>query len=351
MSDGNGYWTNLRNADETTYKQAVKIRRLRENVMKCEQAIKFLCKCRDANIQPMFTRWKNTRDKDHKTKKRYRRKILLDEIKSKHDKLRTLKGNLSNEEQLLYTGMTFLRKTSLKYSINCIVSKLTSTVVKRQEKKFDKLLAEKRSEEGTRQNPRKTIWNLSTRTLSNEEYKLLQYGLNHGLAMQPVDNHLMASAESLWDQIERSKICKENIHDIRKAKNYIRAMTFNLINLNDKQIFADKKKIKMIQDLRKHVVIVKPDKGSGIVLLDIEAYNTSLMHLFSDSAKFKPITHDPTNSRLVAYKIIYLNCLIMARYQKKHTKKYAQRVHTLPARTERPKYTNRLPPYHLSDLL
>ena len=43
---GNGYWTNLRNADKTTYKQAVKIGHLHENVMKCEQAIKFLCKCR-----------------------------------------------------------------------------------------------------------------------------------------------------------------------------------------------------------------------------------------------------------------------------------------------------------------
>ena len=77
--------------------------------------------------------------------------------------------------------------------------------------------------------------------------------------MQTVENHLMASAESLWDQIEKSKICKDDIHHIRKAKNCIRAMVFNLINLNDKQIFVDKKKIKMIQDLRKDVVIIKPD--------------------------------------------------------------------------------------------
>ena len=57
----------------------------------------------------------------------------------------------------------------MKYSINSIASKLTSSVIKRQQKKFDKLMMEKRIEARTRENPNKMIWNLSTRTSSDGE--------------------------------------------------------------------------------------------------------------------------------------------------------------------------------------
>ena len=84
LSDGTGSWMNYRNTDENSYKQAVKVQRMNKKLTRCELAIKFLVKCRDANVFPKFTRWKNANDKDIKTRNRYRRKVLLDEIRNKH---------------------------------------------------------------------------------------------------------------------------------------------------------------------------------------------------------------------------------------------------------------------------
>ena len=49
-----------------------------------------------------------------------------------------------------------------------------------------------------------------------------------------------------------------------------------------------------MQQLRKNVAILKPDKGNGIVLLDIKDYSNSVEHLFKDPKKFQVLDTDPT---------------------------------------------------------
>ena len=56
-------------------------------------------------------------------------------------------------------------------------------------------------------------------------------------------------------------------------------MAFSLIDLENKQILKDKKKLD-IKNLRKELVIPKPDKGNGIVLLNANDYYNSVEKLF-----------------------------------------------------------------------
>ena len=79
-----------------------------------------------------------------------------------------------------------------------------------------------------------------------------------------------------------------------KIKNALRGFAFNLINIDDTRIFRDSNKVKIIQQLRKNVAILKPDKGNGIVLLDIKDYSNSVVHLFKDPKKFQILDTDPT---------------------------------------------------------
>ena len=79
-----------------------------------------------------------------------------------------------------------------------------------------------------------------------------------------------------------------------KIKNALRGFAFNLINIDDTRIFRDSNKVKIIQQLRKNVAILKPDKGNGIVLLDIKDYSNSVEHLFKDPKKFQILDTDPT---------------------------------------------------------
>ena len=45
---------------------------------------------------------------------------------------------------------------------------------------------------------------------------------------------------------------------------------------------------------RKKFLILKPDKGQGIVLINRDGYNNSLENLFNDTSKFQLLDHDPT---------------------------------------------------------
>ena len=83
-----------------------------------------------------------------------------------------------------------------------------------------------------------------------------------------------------------------------KIKNALRSYTFNLIDIDEKNIFKDASKVKIIKHLGKTLVIMKPDKGNGIVLLNKEDYTNSMENLFSNKTKFKELVSDPTISRL-----------------------------------------------------
>jgi hypothetical protein len=74
-------------------------------------------------------------------------------------------------------------------------------------------------------------------------------------------------------------------------------MAFNLINVEEQQVYKDKRKIKIIRDLKEKVVLLGPDKGNGVVLVDINDYKESMHELFADRTKFRILQDDPTNKR------------------------------------------------------
>ena len=73
-------------------------------------------------------------------------------------------------------------------------------------------------------NPNNITWNLTSRTLSvRKKFEVLHYGLNHGLATHENKAH----------QISRNNLCKETHTNNKRAKNLLRALAFNLINLDN----------------------------------------------------------------------------------------------------------------------
>ena len=43
-----------------------------------------------------------------------------------------------------------------------------------------------------------------------------------------------------------------------------------------------------------NIVITKPDKGNGVVILDRKLYNNAIQEIISDASKFKKLNKDPT---------------------------------------------------------
>ena len=125
---------------------------------------------------------------------------------------------------------------------------------------------------------------MSSHDLSNEELSILKFGLKHGLATRPNESNILSYTKDIWKQIEKANICCNEMCSKAKIKNSLRGLAFNLIKIK--------------QQLRKNVTILKPDKGNGIVLLDIKDYSNSVEHLFKDPIKFQILDTDPTVTRM-----------------------------------------------------
>ena len=48
---------------------------------------------------------------------------------------------------------------------------------------------------------------------------------------------------------------------------------------------------------RKDIVIVRPDKGSGVVILDRDIYDRKILEIINDTTKFKKLKDNPTLTR------------------------------------------------------
>ena len=58
-----------------------------------------------------------------------------------------------------------------------------------------------------------------------------------------------------------------------------------------KPSLKDLKKLKILKRLKKNkdIIILRPDKGNGVVVLDKLAYNNAISDLLSDDTKFKKL--------------------------------------------------------------
>ena len=119
---------------------------------------------------------------DRKIRNRYNRRLLLDKISNKYKRLKLLTKQLEMETNILNDSTTWMKGICILYSINITIISYVKKNSETPNKKLDSLCKKKQKEDGIKENLNNTIWDLTSRTLSNDEYQVLRYGLNHGLA-------------------------------------------------------------------------------------------------------------------------------------------------------------------------
>ena len=187
----------------------------------------------------------------------------------------------------------------LIFSINRLQSILCNETLNIHKEKLDTLIVNKCVTEGTQPNPNKIITNLTNCELTENEVEVLRLGLKHGLILQPKETEMFAVIEDLWDQIEQQKVLKGNsFFSKHTAQTVLKAFTYNYLEVDNKQIKMDKKRIQLLKEMPEKFMILKADKGQGVVSLTKEEYVNSIQHIFSDKRKFKIVKDDPTINNL-----------------------------------------------------
>ena len=75
-------------------------------------------------------------------------------------------------------------------------------------------------------------------------------------------------------------------------------MSFSLLDVDSKQLAKGKRKINVLNNLLKNIVILKPEKGKGIVLVNCFDTKNSIKLIFFNRTKFCKINEDLTFRRL-----------------------------------------------------
>jgi hypothetical protein len=256
----------------------------------------FLTACKAYNVFPKFLSFKLYRESLRSTGfYRSWQGQLLDleiELKNKHiDDLKiSVKANLAS----LKDHVSFLDSLCLQHFVHLNNNKMSKSVKITHEKKLSHLGASLKFNSCS---PDKVIFNLSDYILSDREKFLLSFGLDFALPIFKPNfyrHHL---------SFERLALFLKN-ESVRAGNNFktvcetIKRISHSLYyGFNKSKVFSPIFKlsdINILKTLKKNdnIIICKPDKGKGVVLMNKADYIFKMNTILQDKTKFKEITNN-----------------------------------------------------------
>ncbi|XP_068739114.1 uncharacterized protein [Montipora capricornis] len=260
-------------------------------VSKAELDLNFLKNCLSFNVFPKFICFQlpNTSRHDvHAIRKRLLRSAIAKRRKE-FSKLTLVRDRLADHINGVVNNIDrYILHRSVKYNVGKAVKRVIAT----HEKKLKNL---------TRNmvlpfSPTETVTNLSSQNLTSEQLGILKYGLSHSICTPTINK---TDVFSCFELIHRTMV--RNLIDGKQKGKLVADLSHlahSYVSSHQPSV-ADLRNFKILKELRKNkdIVILKPDKGNGVVVMDRIAYEQGIFTIISDTSKFKVIDNDPTLQR------------------------------------------------------
>ena len=140
------------------------------------------------------------------------------------------------------------------------------------------------------------IINLSSYQLTQQEENLLNHGLNFSIKSKINPITAKIEMEKLFFDVKCNESQRKiEIHDEADLK--VKLQNFAIKNTTDhSKDSITKEERAALKNLRnnKEIVIQRPDKGGGVVVMDSEYYNSKLGEIVSDVTKFETCPQNQT---------------------------------------------------------
>lgn len=275
-----------------------KVERLHLRHRKASQDVDFLQYCKLYSVIPRFLYFKSSL-KNFTHSKLYRSvlfKLLNYEIKQKEKYSKQLRTDYFMHLQELKNKVSWLDFKVLSNQIH----KNNADKLKKTKDTHNKKLVKLGIPIYSSVDKQKVIINLSSRTLTDEEEEALKFGLDFSLPIfKPNFISHFLSFEKLIYTLSRLRIYNpDNDSSIWtrtvESISSIAHNTFKDCGNFSWSVFG-KDKVKILNELKTdtNIVITKPDKGRGVVLLNKSDYVGKLSNLLSDRSKFLELNIDP----------------------------------------------------------
>ncbi|CAF2442037.1 unnamed protein product [Rotaria sp. Silwood2] len=173
---------------------------------------------------------------------------------------------------------------------------------------------------------RNVVKNLSSRTLSQDETECLAHELDYGLVPKNIDDmNIVSNVENFFQRVtdisqhhrkmmsevsDKETVDGSNVRildskemtlasNFRSITDSFRHRAYRFAKLQNRINTEHQRYRRLLQNLKndKSIVVTRPDKGRGVVLLDKVDYLSKMHSLLNDTAKFSFLSHDPTITR------------------------------------------------------
>ena len=184
-------------------------------------------------------------------------------------------------------------------------------------------------------------------------YNLSTYhGLTNLQLIRPKENEMIAVMEDIYDQTVRQDLLKKDkISKHRVQKTALKSFTYFYLDLNFKNFRVDQRRIKVLRSLKERCMVLKPDKGQGIVVVNKKYYCDSLDQLFNDPTRFEIFNEDPTLRNLSTIQR-YLNTLeLRGEITTEENKQTRPKLAQIGEHTDSLKFKHNFLKFHLFDQL
>ena len=264
-----------------------------EQIIKTQNHVTFLRTCKDYNLTPKFLRFKlynkHLHSSDHY--RQYQRILLDKEIKSQVRKKNRLQQKLNEARKQLRNQISWLDNACLLHRVKIRNKQILINIQRVHSKKLRNL-----GYDVTKKlDPRSLVTNLSDVPLSQSQIEALAFGLKHALPPKSLNKtNYYHNFETLANMLKKRQPYGQSFKEISNALSHIASSTFYSFN-NWKHTIPDSNIRKELEDLiqNKDIVITKPDKGRGVVILNKQDYVNKALEILNDESKFKKRDGDP----------------------------------------------------------
>ena len=283
------------NYGEGKVQQFWKSYNVEKKLVKSQLDVEFLTTCKAYEIIPKFIRFRLHR-KSLQSSNFYlswQAKLLTLEINCKKNVYTKQRENYANVTRELNEGLRRLDVILLDRFREDIIRSFVEATKSTHFKKLENLGVQNRINPC---DPSKVIFNFSKITIPPRVRHLLAFGLDFGLPVLKLDfcKFFLPIEKLAYDLKDRKPLTG----DFDKFCHELKATTFRYFyNFKPFKIFSAVSTPNDIKLLKKFsgnsdIVISKPDKGRGVVIVNKSDYISSMTEIITNNAKFEEITDE-----------------------------------------------------------
>ena len=241
------------------------------------------------NLIPTFARTKLAVKISFQLRNKISRQILDAELKNKHRKKKILLNKIKKRQEEFKSRVGYVTCVVFYHNINKVISKKRTDWMKKHHKKIENLKRTQNKINNIRnRSAENIIHNFSTFALSEEQKRALSFSLNENIPTKLNENKIQTKFESFyWQLLQHTKHLSQQEQDQLKSK--IRRTYENYAPI--KTLYKYKKIIENLSN-NKNIIILKQDKGRGVVVLNRKSYIEKCCKIL-ETGQFRKLEIDP----------------------------------------------------------